>query len=32
MRELLDATVDGVVVEDGVDCYGRLTGKIAIRR
>jgi exopolysaccharide biosynthesis polyprenyl glycosylphosphotransferase len=30
MRELLDATVDGVVVEDGVDCYERLTGKIAI--
>jgi len=30
MRELLDATVDGVVVEDGVACYERLTGKIAI--
>jgi exopolysaccharide biosynthesis polyprenyl glycosylphosphotransferase len=30
MRELLDATVDGVMVEDGVDCYERLTGKIAI--
>jgi exopolysaccharide biosynthesis polyprenyl glycosylphosphotransferase len=30
MRELLDATVDGVVVEEGVDCYERLTGKIAI--
>jgi exopolysaccharide biosynthesis polyprenyl glycosylphosphotransferase len=30
MRELLDATVDGVAVEDGVDCYERLTGKIAI--
>jgi len=30
MRALLDATVDGVVVEDGVDCYERLTGKIAI--
>jgi exopolysaccharide biosynthesis polyprenyl glycosylphosphotransferase len=30
MRELLDATVAGVVVEDGVDCYERLTGKIAI--
>jgi exopolysaccharide biosynthesis polyprenyl glycosylphosphotransferase len=30
MRELLDATVGGVVVEEGVDCYERLTGKIAI--
>jgi exopolysaccharide biosynthesis polyprenyl glycosylphosphotransferase len=30
MRELLDATVHGVVVEEGVDCYERLTGKIAI--
>jgi lipopolysaccharide/colanic/teichoic acid biosynthesis glycosyltransferase len=30
MRDLLDATVQGVVVEDGVDCYERLTGKIAI--
>jgi exopolysaccharide biosynthesis polyprenyl glycosylphosphotransferase len=30
MRELLDATVDGVAVEDGVECYERLTGKIAI--
>jgi lipopolysaccharide/colanic/teichoic acid biosynthesis glycosyltransferase len=30
MRELLAATVDGVAVEDGVDCYERLTGKIAI--
>jgi hypothetical protein len=30
MRELLDATAHGVVVEDGVDCYERLTGKIAI--
>jgi exopolysaccharide biosynthesis polyprenyl glycosylphosphotransferase len=30
MRELLDATAGGVVVEDGVDCYERLTGKIAI--
>jgi len=30
MRELLAARVSGVVVEDGVDCYERLTGKIAI--
>jgi exopolysaccharide biosynthesis polyprenyl glycosylphosphotransferase len=30
MRELLDASVGGVVVEEGVDCYERLTGKIAI--
>jgi exopolysaccharide biosynthesis polyprenyl glycosylphosphotransferase len=30
MRELIDATVRGVVVEDGVECYERLTGKIAI--
>jgi len=30
MRDLLDATVEGVVVEDGVECYERLTGKIAI--
>jgi len=30
MRELLDARVRGVVVEDGVEYYERLTGKIAI--
>jgi exopolysaccharide biosynthesis polyprenyl glycosylphosphotransferase len=30
MRDLLDATVHGVVVEEGVECYERLTGKIAI--
>jgi exopolysaccharide biosynthesis polyprenyl glycosylphosphotransferase len=30
MRELLAARVGGVVIEDGVDCYERLTGKIAI--
>jgi exopolysaccharide biosynthesis polyprenyl glycosylphosphotransferase len=30
MRELLEAHVQGVVVEDGVECYERLTGKIAI--
>jgi len=30
MRELLDATVQGVVVEEAVECYERLTGKIAI--
>ena len=30
MHELLEARVRGVVVEDGVECYERLTGKIAI--
>ena len=30
MTELLMARVRGVVVEDGADCYERLTGKIAI--
>jgi len=30
MRDLLNATVHGVVVEEGVECYERLTGKIAI--
>ena len=30
MRELLDARVRGVVVQDGVEYYERLTGKIAI--
>ncbi|HMD37019.1 MAG TPA: sugar transferase, partial [Vicinamibacterales bacterium] len=30
MPELLAARVRGVVVEDGVECYERLTGKIAI--
>jgi exopolysaccharide biosynthesis polyprenyl glycosylphosphotransferase len=30
MRDLLDARVEGVVVEDGVECYERLTRKIAI--
>jgi len=30
MPELLAARIRGVVVEDGVECYERLTGKIAI--
>jgi exopolysaccharide biosynthesis polyprenyl glycosylphosphotransferase len=30
MRELLDARVQGVAVEDAVDAYERLTGKLAI--
>jgi exopolysaccharide biosynthesis polyprenyl glycosylphosphotransferase len=30
MSALLDARVRGVVVEDGVECYERLTGKIPI--
>lgn len=30
MRELLHASMQGVVVEEGVECYERLTGKIAI--
>ena len=30
MRDLLDARVQGVAVEDGVEYYERLTGKIAI--
>jgi exopolysaccharide biosynthesis polyprenyl glycosylphosphotransferase len=30
MADLLQARVRGVVVEDAVDCYERLTGKIAI--
>jgi exopolysaccharide biosynthesis polyprenyl glycosylphosphotransferase len=30
MSELLKARVSGVVVEEGADCYERLTGKIAI--
>jgi len=30
VRQLLDARINGSVVEDGVDAYERLTGKIAI--
>src|SRR5439155_17786647 len=30
MRELLDARVKGVAIEDAVQCYERLTGKVAI--
>jgi len=30
MRELLEARVQGIAVEDGVACYESLTGKIAI--
>jgi exopolysaccharide biosynthesis polyprenyl glycosylphosphotransferase len=30
MRELLEARVRGVAIEDGVDVYERLTGKLAI--
>jgi lipopolysaccharide/colanic/teichoic acid biosynthesis glycosyltransferase len=30
MRALLEARVRGIVVEDGVECYERLTGKIPI--
>jgi hypothetical protein len=32
MTDLLMARVRGVVVEDGADCYERLTGRIAIER
>jgi exopolysaccharide biosynthesis polyprenyl glycosylphosphotransferase len=30
LRELLESTVDGVIIEDGIDVFERITGKIAI--